>query len=134
MDLSGVKKKSLLGVKGNNKKTALMRSLRTALKIKGPPRSPVRRTPARTRRESGAVLPAVAAAPGLLPAAAPAWAPAPARAPAPPRLQATPQLQLQQFLWLLECLLAQAQQKALGLQIQTTLKRWKAKEKTEPIP
>uniref|UniRef100_G1U223 RRM domain-containing protein n=1 Tax=Oryctolagus cuniculus TaxID=9986 RepID=G1U223_RABIT len=49
MDLSGVKKKSLLGVKENNKKTALMRSLRTALKIKGPPRSPVRRTPARTR-------------------------------------------------------------------------------------
>ena len=47
-----------------NAKTALMRSPRTALKIKGPPRSRARRIVAGIRLGRGAVLPAGAAAPG----------------------------------------------------------------------
>lgn len=49
-----------------NAKTALMRSPRIALKIKGPPRSPVRRTAAGIKLGRGAALPVVAAAPGGL--------------------------------------------------------------------
>ena len=47
-----------------NAKGALMRSPRTALKIKGPPRSRARRIVAGIRLGRGAVLPAGAAAPG----------------------------------------------------------------------
>lgn len=47
-----------------NAKTALRKSPRTALKIKGPPRSRARRTVAGIKLGRGAALPVVAAAPG----------------------------------------------------------------------
>ncbi|CAO2644118.1 RNA-binding protein with serine-rich domain 1 [Lemmus lemmus] len=89
MDLSGVKKKTLLGVKENNKKsstrapspnarTALTRSPRIAVKIKGPLKSRVRRIVAGIRLRRDTVLQVEAEVPGLDPALLPAGAPAPA--------------------------------------------------------